>query len=327
MLGEQGMDQGGRIVKICGPQRRERSIELDQSLTCRIDQHADRARDTQALSAGGRGSCTVIDQEQPGAERVSQRDRGALAGIKPTQRGRLGGGVVHRKPRRRAVSPRAYRSRSVSVTQLAGDDGGHSNGAEQLWQHVNLADQNEVMKRPGVRDDDARGHGSGATKCLQVYEVAPDVLQGDRFVYAALLEEAVEFEPCLEAEDLPQLEMGEASDAVGFCRERLKRLAREIRAGAAQAFGEVIRNGQDEVHPARLADRAGKSKGKHTINVYLCRARHKHVSRTYPYQMWLDTLPPGLTESTTADLLDAVCAIDLSELKTIELPRGFGRDG
>jgi len=35
--------------------------------------------------------------------------------------------------------------------------------------------------------------------------------------------------------------------------------------------------------------------------------------------MWLDTLPPGLTESTTADLLDAVCAIDLSELKTIAL--------
>jgi len=265
MLGEQGIDQSGRIVEICGPQRRERSIELEQSLACRIDQHADRARDTQALSAGGRGSGAVIDQEQPGAECVSQRDRGALAGIKLTQRGRLGGGVVHRKPRRRAVSPRAHRIRSVSVTQLAGDDGRHSNGAEQLWQHVDLADEDQVVKRPGVRDDDARGQGSGAAERLQVCKVAPDVLQGDWFVHAALLEKAVEFEPCLEAENLPQLEMGEASDAVGFRRERLKRLTREIRAGAAQAFGEVIRNGQHEVHFTRLADRAGKSNGEHTI--------------------------------------------------------------
>ncbi len=265
MLGEQGIDQGGRIVEICGPQHRERSIELDQSLTCRIDQHADRARDTKALSAGGRGSCAVINQEQRGAERVSQRDRGALAGIKPTQRGSLGGVVVHRKPRRRAISPRAHRIRSVSVTQLAGDDGRHSNGAEQLWQYVDLADQDEVVKRPGVRDNDARGHGSGATERLQVCEVAPDVLQSNRFVYTAFLEEAVEFEPCLEAEDLPQLEMGEASDAVGFCRERLQRLARQIRAGAAQAFGEVIRNGQDQIHLARLADRAGNSNQEHVI--------------------------------------------------------------
>lgn len=43
------------------------------------------------------------------------------------------------------------------------------------------------------------------------------------------------------------------------------------------------------------------------------------------YQGWLDSLPESLAGSATADALEAICAIDLSELD-IEPPRGFGRD-
>ncbi len=45
------------------------------------------------------------------------------------------------------------------------------------------------------------------------------------------------------------------------------------------------------------------------------------------YREWRDGLPASLAESVTAELLDQVCDLDLSELEAVELPRGFGRDG
>ena len=44
------------------------------------------------------------------------------------------------------------------------------------------------------------------------------------------------------------------------------------------------------------------------------------------YQLWLDSLPENLTDSVTAVALRTICELDLSELESIELPRGFGRD-
>ena len=45
------------------------------------------------------------------------------------------------------------------------------------------------------------------------------------------------------------------------------------------------------------------------------------------YQAWLDSLPDNLAESATAQALRAVCDLDLSELGSVEPPRGFGTDG
>jgi hypothetical protein len=44
------------------------------------------------------------------------------------------------------------------------------------------------------------------------------------------------------------------------------------------------------------------------------------------YQAWLDALPDNLTNSITADTLQVICDLDLSELANVEPPRGFGRD-
>lgn len=44
------------------------------------------------------------------------------------------------------------------------------------------------------------------------------------------------------------------------------------------------------------------------------------------YQEWLDSLPPSLAESPTAQALETICALDLSELEGVEPPRGYGRD-
>ena len=44
------------------------------------------------------------------------------------------------------------------------------------------------------------------------------------------------------------------------------------------------------------------------------------------YQGWLDNLPDSLGESALAFKLQAICALDLAELDSVEPPRGFGRD-
>lgn len=44
------------------------------------------------------------------------------------------------------------------------------------------------------------------------------------------------------------------------------------------------------------------------------------------YAAWLEALPDSLRESATAEALQTICDLDLSELQAIEPPRGFGRD-
>jgi hypothetical protein len=44
------------------------------------------------------------------------------------------------------------------------------------------------------------------------------------------------------------------------------------------------------------------------------------------YARWLEALPDNLQDGATADALRSICDLDLSELQTIEPPRGFGRD-
>ncbi len=44
------------------------------------------------------------------------------------------------------------------------------------------------------------------------------------------------------------------------------------------------------------------------------------------YRAWLEALPESLAESATAAALRAINEIDLSELESVEPPRGYGRD-
>ena len=44
------------------------------------------------------------------------------------------------------------------------------------------------------------------------------------------------------------------------------------------------------------------------------------------YCAWLESLPESLQDTVTAEVLRAICDLDLTELQTINPPRGFGRD-
>jgi hypothetical protein len=44
------------------------------------------------------------------------------------------------------------------------------------------------------------------------------------------------------------------------------------------------------------------------------------------YRSWLAALPESLQDSRTAEALHAIVDLDLEDLVTIEMPRGYGRD-
>ena len=44
------------------------------------------------------------------------------------------------------------------------------------------------------------------------------------------------------------------------------------------------------------------------------------------YAAWLEALPENLQDSATAEALQAICDLDLTELQATVPPRGFGRD-
>ena len=44
------------------------------------------------------------------------------------------------------------------------------------------------------------------------------------------------------------------------------------------------------------------------------------------YAAWLEALPDNLRDGATAEALQAICDLDLTELMAIETPRGFGCD-
>jgi hypothetical protein len=50
------------------------------------------------------------------------------------------------------------------------------------------------------------------------------------------------------------------------------------------------------------------------------------VQAQVEFMAWLERLPDNLQDSATAEMLRAICDLDLSELQAIVPPRGFGRD-
>ena len=44
------------------------------------------------------------------------------------------------------------------------------------------------------------------------------------------------------------------------------------------------------------------------------------------YGDWLEALPENLRDGATAEALRAICELDLSDLRAVIPPRGFGRD-
>jgi hypothetical protein len=94
--------------------------------------------------------------------------------------------------------------------------------------------------------------------------------------------------------------------------------------------------------PMTAAERQARCRAARAVGVPVVRTRRTidHRSRAQrwrdavteltvlqeQYATWLEALPSSLQESATAEVLQAICELDLADLQAIEPPRGFGRD-
>ncbi len=81
--------------------------------------------------------------------------------------------------------------------KLVEDGHWQHDAAEQNGQNFDGADQNQIVRRPGVRDDQ---HATSNTKLVQYPTLAAQIRVGVRFVNAVRLEEAVDVVENLEPE-------------------------------------------------------------------------------------------------------------------------------
>jgi|SRR5271165_4391327 len=84
-------------------------------------------------------------------------------------------------------------------------------------------------------------------------------------------------------------------------------------------FRELHATGSPKVRYRRPADRRWRPQRWRDAVAEL-------VTLQEEYAQWLDTIPEQLRESPTAEALQAIADLDLSELESIEPPKGFGRD-
>ena len=88
---------------------------------------------------------------------------------------------------------------------------------------------------------------------------------------------------------------------------------RQARCRAARAVGKSA------TRPPQPADRRSRAQRWRDAVAQLTELQKG-------YAAWFETLPDTLRDTTTAEALQAICDIDLSDLQAVEPPRGFGRD-
>ena len=88
---------------------------------------------------------------------------------------------------------------------------------------------------------------------------------------------------------------------------------RQARHRAARAAGAPI------IRTRRPTDHRGRARRWQDAVAQLMQLQAQ-------YAAWLEALPDNLQGGSTADALREICDLDLTELQTIDPPRGFGRD-
>ena len=84
-------------------------------------------------------------------------------------------------------------------------------------------------------------------------------------------------------------------------------------------FRATHANRAPRIRYRRPADRRSRAQKWHAAVAELIALRDD-------YRTWLNALPQNLEANATAEALRAICDLDLSDLESVEPPRGFGRD-
>jgi hypothetical protein len=138
---------------------------------------AQRAGHRETLAPRHRHGFAIIDQQQIGVERLRQRKSRALA---PVQSHQKGIGVIRGRGRPQVEpsgwhgGPVAHRFGRFGMKQLVPDRVRDQDFREELEQDFALADQDEIVDRPGIGDDDR--HRLSQPEPAQILAVAFEIL-------------------------------------------------------------------------------------------------------------------------------------------------------
>ena len=106
-------------------------------------------------------------------------------------------------------------------------------------------------------------------------------------------------------------------------------MPKSLSKGGSQALTNAERQAR---HRARKADQTGTTIRYRRPADRRTRPQRWHdavaelLALQVEYTAWADALPDTLRDTATAEALQAVIDLDLSDLADIEPPRGYGRD-
>ncbi len=135
----------------------------------------------------------VVHEDEVGADSKGKCDCGTLALVQSRSGGVVGVPIGIRsdlKPSRKLCDPSPHRRRCIGMRKFIVHRPGHENRLEQLGQHIDRFDQDQIIERPGIGDD--KPHALLETEPLQVALLALQIVEAVGLKHVMRLQKPVE---------------------------------------------------------------------------------------------------------------------------------------
>lgn len=171
----------------------KRFREIEQTMRRRHCQDAESTSDPKTFAPGDENTIPIIHENHIGMKFAREDNRVSFAGVKHGQ-SRIGGAndLTHFCPRWRIVDPLLNRWRRFRVPQFVPHCGGEDHFVEQCRENIDAPDEDQVIYRAGVGDDEPH---SSESQALEVFDIAPDIIDCHLGPDMVGLQEAVKLVP------------------------------------------------------------------------------------------------------------------------------------
>jgi hypothetical protein len=139
---------------IRSPQPFESLRQVNPAARSSLLEQTQRSDHRQPALRGGTASCAIIHQHGSGMDLKRETDRFELPNI-DIKRVVERRGLLHDNPGRERLHPPLHHRRRVGLLELSEDGRRNYNLLEKLGEYLIDLAQNEVVKRGGIRDDNA----------------------------------------------------------------------------------------------------------------------------------------------------------------------------
>jgi hypothetical protein len=162
VLRQQGIEHPLPVIKVRRLQAFESCGEIDQPAPGGEIEHVQRAGCGEALTARNPSHpVLIVHQHEIGSDRAGKRDNRAFAPIELGRSAIIAGADIgiglQVEPGGRLRDPHPYRHWRFAIGKFIAHGLRHEHALEQSGQQHNIAGQHQIVKRPGIGDDEQRG--------------------------------------------------------------------------------------------------------------------------------------------------------------------------